>query len=86
MLDPQGKVVISSVFAKASMQPNTMTKSCESLTAQTSMLSTTKVDIAVGFVGKQADWNASVVLFKVGFFCKHASSVAFMSEIFQYYY
>jgi hypothetical protein len=65
VLDPSGRIVISSLFAKAPLHPDHITKSCESLTAQASLLSTTVVDIAVGLVGKQSDWNTSVVVYKV---------------------
>jgi hypothetical protein len=66
VLDPSGRVVISSLFAKAPLHPDHITKSCESLTAQASLLSTTVVDIAVGLVGKQSEWNTSVVVYRVG--------------------
>jgi hypothetical protein len=85
VLDTQGKIVISSLFAKAPVLPNTLTKSCESLSAQTSLLSTTKVDIAVGIAGKQADWNSSVSVYKVGMFffatCYHLRARTLPSEV-----
>lgn len=65
VLDPAKKIIITNLFAKAPVTPNTIIKSCESLTAQVSLLSTTAVDIAVGFVGLQKDWNQSVVIYRV---------------------
>ena len=66
VVDPNGKVVISNLFAKAPIHPDHLTKACESITAEASLLSTTQVDIAVGFVGTQSDWNKSVAVYRVG--------------------
>lgn len=66
-LDPSNKVVISNLFAKAPVTVNSIIKSCESMSAQVSLLSTTTIDIAVGFVGLQEDWNNTMVVYRVGF-------------------
>ena len=64
VLDPNGKVVITNLFAKAQLRPDQMTKSCESISASVTLLSTTRVDIAVGLVGTPEDWNSSVAVYK----------------------
>jgi hypothetical protein len=68
VLDSSNKVIISSLFAKAPINVDHLTKSCESLVAQSSLLSTTSIDIAVGFASKESDWNSSVTVYKVCFF------------------
>jgi hypothetical protein len=65
LLDSAKKVVFTNLFAKAPVNMNSIMKSCESISAQVSLLATTQVDIAVGFVGIQQDWNSSVVVYQV---------------------
>ena len=61
-----GKAVTSNVFARSPLNPNNVITLCESVTASTSLLATTQVDVAVGFVGTQAAWDSSMVVYKVG--------------------
>lgn len=70
VLDPNGKTVITNLFAKAPIHPDHIIKSCESVQAQVSLLSTTKVDIAVGLVGTAEAWNSTVAIYRVGYECK----------------
>ena len=58
------QIVITNLFAKAPISPDHLTRSCESITAETSLLATTKVDIAVGLVSNQGDWNSSVTVYR----------------------
>ena len=64
VLDSSGRVVVSNLFAKAQLDSLSMTKTCESVSAEISLLSTTQVDIGVGLVGLEDDWNATMRVFK----------------------
>jgi hypothetical protein len=52
-LTSAGKMVVSNVFARAQLNANNIISMCESVTVSASLLSTTQVDVAVGFVGTQ---------------------------------
>jgi len=80
LLDSAKKVVFTNLFAKAPVNMNSIMKSCESISAQVSLLATTQVDIAVGFVGMQQDWNSSVVVYRVrGDPLLHAGMIGFIT-------
>lgn len=63
VLDTQGRVVVSNLFAKAQLDALSMSKACESLSAELSLLSATKIDIGVGLVGLDEDWNTTMRIF-----------------------
>ena len=63
VLDSSGRVVVSNLFAKAQLNMLSLTSTCESVTAEVSLLSTTTIDIAVGLVGTQSDWNNTMRIF-----------------------
>ena len=71
-----GKAVVSNLFARAPLNSNNVISMCESVTSTASLLSTTTVDVAVGFVGTQAAWDSSMVIYKV---CGH-HSVRFLTS------
>ncbi len=64
-LTSAGKTVLGNLFARAPLHPDHVISACESVTAEASLLATTKVDVAVGFVGTQGAWNSSMVVYKV---------------------
>jgi hypothetical protein len=41
-----------------------ITRSCESLSAEVSLLGTTKVDLTVGLVGLQSDWDKTMAIYQ----------------------
>lgn len=57
-----GRSVVSNLFARAPLNADNIVTSCESVSAGASLLSTTKVDVAVGFVGTQSNWDSSMVV------------------------
>jgi hypothetical protein len=59
-----GKAVATNVFARAPLHSDQIMMACESVTAEASLLSTTQVDIGIGFVGTQGAWNSSVVMYR----------------------
>jgi hypothetical protein len=59
-----GKAIATNVFARAPLHSDQIMSACESVTAEASLLSTTQVDIGIGFVGTQAAWNSSMVLYR----------------------
>ena len=59
------KAVVSSLFARAPLNADNIITMCESVTVGASLLSTTKVDVAVGFVGTQPNWDTSVTIYRV---------------------
>lgn len=63
VLDSQGRVVVSSLFAKAQLDALSMSKACESVSAELSLLSATKIDIGIGLVGLEEDWNSTMRIF-----------------------
>lgn len=63
-VSPTGKNVVSSLFVRAPLQMDHVIQSCESVSAETSLLATTKIDIAVGFVGTQGAWDSSMVIYR----------------------
>lgn len=66
VITPDGKSFISNVFARAQLHADNVISSCDSEASAASLLSTTTVDIAVGFVGTQSAWNSTMVVYKVG--------------------
>jgi len=64
ILDADGKVITTSMFAKAPISIMSITRSCESLSAEVSLLGTTKVDLAVGLVGLQSDWDNTMAIYR----------------------
>lgn len=63
-LDSSGRVVVTNLYAKAQLGLLSLTKSCETVTAEVSLLGTTKVDIGVGIVGLDRDWNTTMRIFR----------------------
>lgn len=61
--DASGKVSSTKLSAQAPITQLSVSKSCESLQAQTSMGEVTKVDLAIGFATNEADWSSSMKLF-----------------------
>lgn len=57
-----GRAVVSSLFARAPLSADNIVTMCEEVTVGASLLSTTKVDVAVGFVGTQPSWGSSMVI------------------------
>lgn len=60
-----GKAVVSNLFARAPLNVDNIITMCETVTMGASLLATTKVDVAVGFVGTQATWDSSMVIYPV---------------------
>lgn len=63
-LDSYGKVVVTSLFAKAQLNILSLSKACELVTAEVSLLGTTKVDVGIGLVGLDSDWNTTMRIFR----------------------
>ena len=63
VLAADGSVVLSNLFAKAPLDSLVINYACESLSSEVNILSTTDIDLAVGFVGLDSDWNNTMRLF-----------------------
>ena len=63
-LDAAGSVVVTNLFAKAQLNALSLSKTCELVTAEVSLLGSTKVDIGVGMVGLDSDWNTTMRIFR----------------------
>lgn len=58
-----GHVTTTKVFAQAPINELSVARSCETLQTSVSMLDTTKVDLAIGLVGNEPDWQSSMHIF-----------------------
>lgn len=63
VLDTQGRVVVSNLFAKAQLDALSMSKACDTVSAQLSLLAATKVDIGIGLVGMEQEWDTTMRIF-----------------------
>jgi hypothetical protein len=63
-LDASGRIVVTNLFAKAQLGPLSLSKNCETVSAEVSLMATTKVDIGVGFVGLDDNWNSTMRIFR----------------------
>ncbi len=68
-LTSSGSTVVANLFARAPLHPDHLITSCDSVSAEASLLASTKVDVAIGFVGTQDAWGKSMVIYRVGQEC-----------------
>lgn len=64
VIDSTGQSQIMSLFASAPIRSNQVSRQCETVSASGSLLDTTSVDVAVGFVGTNAAWNSTMVVYR----------------------
>jgi hypothetical protein len=60
VIDALGAVVITEIFTEAPITANSITKACESIDQSMELTSLTEVDVLIGLVGTEADWNTSI--------------------------
>lgn len=64
IVDQSGKTSLSRMFTQAKIDDASVQRACQSFEGQVSMMDATTVDLAIGFVGKEADWATSVRQFE----------------------
>ena len=91
-LDTSGRIVVTNLFAKAQLGPLSLSKNCETVSAEVSLMATTKVDIGVGFVGLDDNWNSTMRIFRdvtqsvslagcSSFMCRFLACVCFLFDL-----
>lgn len=60
IVNSNGIVSVTNLFAQAPISELSINRACESLQASTSLLEATEIDIAIGLVGNDDDWQTSV--------------------------
>ena len=63
VLASDGSVVLSNLYAKAPLDTLVINQACESISSEVNILSTTNIDIALGFVGHDEDWDTTMRLY-----------------------
>lgn len=58
--DASGHVTVTKLFAQAPISELSVSRACESLQVSLSLLETTTIDMAIGLVGNEQDWQTSV--------------------------
>lgn len=61
--DAYGKTTVARLFVQGSLHELSVSRACESISAATSLLDATIINLAVGLVGTQRDWETSVTEF-----------------------
>jgi hypothetical protein len=64
-----GNVIVSNLFAKAALGMTSTNYACESISTELNILATTKIDLAVGLIGLDSDWNSTMRVYKVSTPC-----------------
>lgn len=64
-----GNVIVSNLFAKAALGMTSTNYACESISTELNILATTKIDLAVGLIGLDSDWNNTMRVYKVSTPC-----------------
>jgi hypothetical protein len=65
VLGSSGNVILSNLFAKAALDLTSTNYACESISTELNLLATTKIDLAVGFIGQDSDWNTTMRVYQV---------------------
>lgn len=60
VMGQDGSVILSSLFAKAPLDMMVVNRACDAISSEVNLLSTTTIDIALGFIGTQNDWNTTM--------------------------
>lgn len=63
VVDSNGHVTITKLFAKAPIGELSIARACESFQASLTLLETTEIKLGIGLVGNEADWQSSMHTF-----------------------